>query len=84
MATTTAERRPSGFAGFVEGLKQVPTFVREARHEMRKVTWPDKAQLRSATLAIIAFVLLVGAVIWVMDIILQAVLVRGIPAIFGA
>jgi preprotein translocase subunit SecE len=54
------------------------------RAEMRKVTWPDRQQLRQATVAIIVFVLLLGLVIWGMDVILQLVLVTGIPSLFGA
>ena len=59
-------------------------FLTDVRAEMRKVTWPDRAQLRQATLAIIAFVLFIGLVIAAMDFVLQTVLVRGIPSIFGA
>ena len=34
-----------------------------SRQEMRKITWPDRTQLRQATIAIIVFVLIIGAVI---------------------
>jgi preprotein translocase subunit SecE len=43
---------------------------------MRKVTWPDRAQLQDATLKIIVFVLFLGALIALMDIGLQFFLVR--------
>ncbi len=59
-------------------------FLSEVRTEMRKVTWPDRTQLRQATVAIVIFVLLIGLVIWLMDLILQGVLVRAIPSLFGA
>ena len=59
-------------------------FLSDVRTEMRKVTWPDRTQLRQATVAIIIFVLLIGLVIFLMDWILQGVLVRGIPSLFGA
>ncbi len=59
-------------------------FLSDVRTEMRKVTWPDRTQLRQATVAIIIFVLLIGLVIWLMDLILQGVLVRAIPSLFGA
>jgi preprotein translocase subunit SecE len=67
----------------MEGLRQVPTFLTEVRQEMRKITWPDRTQLRQATIAIIVFVLLIGAVIALMDLTLQAILVNGIPSLFG-
>ena len=61
---------------------RVVGFVREARHEMRKVTWPDRPQVRQATIAIIIFVLLIGLVIFLLDLLLQGVLVRLIPSLF--
>jgi len=82
MSTTVAPRR-GGFARFMDGLRHVPAFLAEVRQEMRKVTWPDRTQLRQATIAIIVFVLLIGAVIALMDLALQAILVRGIPSLFG-
>ena len=51
--------------------------------EMRKVTWPDRAQLKDTTIKIIIFVLFLGAVIALIDVVLQAVLVRGIPSLFA-
>jgi preprotein translocase subunit SecE len=82
MSTTVAPRRGS-VGRFVDGLRNVPTFLSEVRQEMRKITWPDRTQLRQATIAIIVFVLLIGAVIALMDLALQAILVRGIPSLFG-
>ncbi|MBA3559256.1 MAG: preprotein translocase subunit SecE [Gemmatimonadaceae bacterium] len=64
--------------------RSVVDFLTEVRTELGKVTWPDKAQLRQATVAIIIFVLLIGFVIFVMDWILQKILVQGIPSLFGA
>lgn len=42
-------------------------FVSEVTDEMKKVTWPDRGQLKNATLVIIVFVFIVSAIIWVMD-----------------
>jgi preprotein translocase subunit SecE len=82
MSTSVAPRR-GGFARFVDGFRGIPAFLAEVRQEMRKVTWPDRTQLRQATIAILVFVLLIGAVIALMDLVLQAILVRGIPSLFG-
>ncbi len=54
-------------------------FYNDVVAEMRKVTWPDRAQLKDTTIKIIIFVLLLGAVIGLIDVLLQAILVRGIP-----
>ena len=50
--------------------------------EMRKVTWPDRGQVRQATIAIIIFVLALALFITVMDWLLSLLLVRGIPSLF--
>lgn len=55
------------------------TFYRDVIAEMKKVTWPDRPQLQSATVQIIIFVLLLGALIGLVDVALQFLLVR-LPA----
>ncbi len=52
------------------------TFYHDVVAEMKKVTWPDRPQLQQATIQIIIFVLLLGAVIGLVDVGLQALLVR--------
>ncbi len=64
--------------------KRVVLFVNEVSAEMRKVTWPDRPQVTQLSIGVIAISLFIGGLIWVLDLILQAVLVRGIPALFGA
>ena len=43
-------------------------FVREARAELRKVTWPGRQQVWYATLVVIALTLQTSAVLGVMDV----------------
>jgi preprotein translocase subunit SecE len=62
---------------------KVVTFYNDVLTEMRKVTWPDRAQLKDMTIKIIVFVLFIGAVIGLIDLVMQAVLVRGIPSLFA-
>jgi preprotein translocase SecE subunit len=50
---------------------------------MRRVTWPEWADVRRATIAIIIFVLLLGLFIWLLDVVLQQLLVSLIPSLFG-
>jgi preprotein translocase SecE subunit len=58
-------------------------FVRESIHEVRhKTTWPDFPQVRQASIAIIVFVLIVGALITLLDLVLRGVLVYGIQGLF--
>ena len=58
-------------------------FIEECWDELSKVTWPDQDQLRSATLVVIAFVILISAVIWIMDVASRTV-IAFIMGIFGA
>jgi preprotein translocase SecE subunit len=51
--------------------------------EMKKVTWPELPDVRRASIAIIVFVLLLGLLIWIMDVVLQQLLVNLVPSIFG-
>ncbi len=64
--------------------KRIVLFVNEVAAEMRKVTWPDRPQVTQLSIGVIAISLFIGGLIWTLDLILQAVLVRGIPALFGA
>jgi preprotein translocase subunit SecE len=63
-------------------VRAVVTLYHDVVAEMRKVTWPDRDQVRQATIAIIIFVLLIGLVIFLLDVVLQGVLVRLIPSLF--
>ena len=58
------------------------TFYHDVVAEMKKVTWPDRPQLQQATIQIIVFVLVLGAIIALIDVALQALLVR-LPAMLA-
>jgi preprotein translocase subunit SecE len=79
MATNAVSQGPRPSRNYI---RAVVDFYNEVVAEMRKVTWPDKAQVRQATIAIIIFVLLIGLVIFLLDLVLQGVLVRLIPSLF--
>ena len=67
----------------VAAMRGLPSFYQAVMAEMKKVTWPEIPDVRRATIAIIAFVLLLGLFIWVMDVVLQQLLVKLIPSIFA-
>ena len=58
-------------------------FYHDVMAEMRKVTWPDLPQVRQLSFSVILLSLFIGGMIAVMDVILQQVLVRWIPSLFG-
>jgi preprotein translocase subunit SecE len=85
-------RRPQGNEVAV-ATAQVPTknfigrlveLYHQVLAEMKKVTWPDVGQVRQLSIGVIVLALFIGAVIWLMDLFLQQVLVRGIPSLFGS
>jgi preprotein translocase subunit SecE len=63
--------------------KRVVEFYHNVMAEMKKVTWPDVPQVRQLAIGVIVLSLLIGAVIGLMDLLLQTVLVRWLPSLFG-
>jgi preprotein translocase SecE subunit len=77
MAADAVAARPSW-------VQRSVAFVRDSYHEIRlKTTWPDFAQVRQASIAIIVFVLIVGLLITLLDLALNGVLVRLLPSLFS-
>jgi len=64
-------------------VSRLVAFYHGVMAEMRKVTWPDRAQVQSATIAIIIFVLILGLLITILDFVLQGILIKGIPSLFA-
>jgi preprotein translocase SecE subunit len=58
------------------------TFYNGVMVELRKVTWPDIAQVKNATIAIIIFVVVIAAVISILDAVLKGLLISLIPSLF--
>jgi preprotein translocase subunit SecE len=58
------------------------TFYQEVVTEMRKVTWPDREQLKDTTIKTLIFVLFIAAVLGIVDLLLQLILVQGLPSLF--
>jgi len=74
-----------------DALVQQPNLVTRMRNyvvdsmaELKRVTWPDQPQVRSLSVGVVVLALAIGGLIAILDLILQAVLVRGIPSLFGA
>jgi preprotein translocase subunit SecE len=59
-----------------EVVGNILTFVREARAELKKVTWPGKKQVWYSTIVVIAFTLLVSAYLGIVDMVLTGVFSR--------
>ena len=59
MAEATAQKKKSG--------SKIVRFFKEVKSEMKKVVWPTRKQVIKNTLIVIASVVLIGVVIWVLD-----------------
>ncbi len=64
------------------GFRDMQEFIEGVQSEMKKVTWPDREQLRNATAVILVFVIILAIIIGLMDSVFSA-LVRGIVGLFG-
>jgi preprotein translocase subunit SecE len=79
---TSVEGRPS-LAGRVGGFAQsVAAYLRDVRAEVRKVSWPTWDDLRRTTMVIIVFVIVIGLIIGLMDVISSWVLIDLLGRIF--
>ena len=65
-------------------VARLVTMYNEVVGEMKKVTWPDVGQIRQLSIGVIVLSLFIGLVIWGMDVLLQFLLVKTIPSIFGS
>jgi preprotein translocase subunit SecE len=74
---TTAQPTKENF------FSRMMTLYHQVVAEMKKVTWPDVGQVRQLSIGVIVLSLFIGLVIWVMDVVLQQVLVKWIPSLFG-
>jgi len=62
-------------------LQKVVTFYHDVIAEMKRVTWPDVPQVRQLSVGVVLLSLFIGAVIALMDVVLQQLLVR-LPSAF--
>ena len=63
--------------------QRLVTFYQDVVAEMKKVTWPDRTQVRQLSIGVIVLSLFIGAVIALMDLIFQGIFVRGLPSLIG-
>ncbi len=54
-----------------KGGNRFVKFFKEVKSEMKKVVWPSRKQVVNNTLIVIASVLIIGVVIWLLDLVFQ-------------
>lgn len=62
MADATAKKAKSN---------RIVRFFKEVKSEIKKVVWPSKKQVIKNTLIVIAAVLIIGAFIWILDLLFK-------------
>lgn len=62
-----AENETKKVSRFKRSGQGLAKLVREIRAELKKVIWPSRTQLINNTVTVLAFCLVVGAIIWIAD-----------------
>ena len=52
-------------------IQKSKTFVEEVRHEMDKVTWPSREELKASTTVTLIFLVIIAVIVGVMDVVFQ-------------
>jgi len=58
-------------------------YVRDVRAEVRKVTWPTWPDLRRTTVVVVIFVIVIGLIIGLMDVISSKLLIDVLGRLFA-
>jgi preprotein translocase subunit SecE len=53
---------------FAATRKNFVRFFKDVRSELRKVIWPSKSQLINNTVTVLACCMIIGIIIWVVDV----------------
>jgi preprotein translocase subunit SecE len=55
------------YGNSVQAFRRILTFVREAKEELRKVTWPSRDEVTSFTIVVVVTVIIVSLFLWLVD-----------------
>jgi preprotein translocase subunit SecE len=69
--------------GIVTLAQRTVGYVRDVRAEVRKVTWPTWVDLRRTTIVVVIFVMIIGLIIGLMDVISSKLLIDGLGRLFS-
>jgi preprotein translocase subunit SecE len=70
-------------ASIVALAQRSASYVRDVRAEVRKVTWPTWADLRRTTIVVVIFVVIIGLIIGLMDVIASKLLIDVLGRLFS-
>ena len=75
------QAEPTAPSGLPARIGAFRGFLSHVQAEMKKVTWPTRAELLKATRMVVILALVLGIAIGLVDFLLQLILVRGVAAI---
>ena len=75
------QAEPTAPSGLPARIGAFRGFLTHVQAEMKKVTWPSRAELIKATRMVVILALVLGITIGLVDFLLQLILVRGVAAI---
>jgi preprotein translocase subunit SecE len=55
-------------------FKKIVAYIKEAREELKKVTWPDRDEVTSFTMVVIVSVIIVSLFLWFVDSALMSII----------
>jgi preprotein translocase subunit SecE len=58
------------------GFSRITKYVKEVRAELKKVVWPTWKQVRNNTAVVIAAIVVVGLIIWAVDVLFGGVIMN--------
>lgn len=67
----------------VSAAKRSVGYVQDVRAEVRKVTWPTWDDLRRTTVVVVIFVIIIGLIIGLMDVVSSKLLIDGLGRLFS-
>jgi preprotein translocase subunit SecE len=70
-------------APIVALARRTAGYVRDVRAEVRKVTWPSWLDLRRTTVVVVIFVVIIGLIIGLMDVISSKLLIDVLGRLFS-
>jgi preprotein translocase subunit SecE len=83
MATDVIRPNANVVTRLAAAWHNIPVGYRAVVAEMRRVTWPDRTQIRQMAVGVIVLSLFIGGVIAIMDFSFQQILVKWIPQLFA-
>ena len=69
-------------ASVVSFAQRTAGYLRDVRGEVRKVTWPSWADLRRTTVVVTIFVIIIGLIIGLMDVVFSKILIDFLGRLF--